>query len=1114
MLKIMISLLLMLNLFIVGCSSDDNNQESPSEITGGNNNDGTGGNGDSTIVKRSVKIDLSGAKGLITTENSISTANSASKSSSLHSGPETFTFMDSKNVNRSPSRAGDLSSGTANLFKLNEDGTMSSAVQTDTQIKIQYTLLSKDGKSMYIMFDPFGSQTFVAEQNCSLFSISLEDANASLVCMDKGYMPTTLYDDDYSKKISANLKPLQFDEEGNLYYLGTEMNIQSNCWSDGGHYEQIQDDNGTVTDVYIEGETHCDYYVNSMSGTTAIRKIALDGTVSAITPDNSDIKTLIVMKDGALVYEFDQNDPNTGVSDRGLKLYTDGQTARLTESGSQWYDMFYTVDDYNTVMFSIPNYDNGVINFAQKHPVLEGEAEVLTLDTSLFSEGYGTTTPRKIIVADDGAVYGIFVEQQWEPNSEGENVYVNYVKLYRMLPYSGSPKVSFKIGDDWWAALSGVTIQISQGYAYYVEKQMNETTSTNSYRDIIKIANLKDGQVSSILDAAEDVEYDGIVYDQWLDKYEIYNWKLVNNILYFTGFNNKTSKVQSGEIDTLKVKAGAPASEYLVIKDAASALGESAKITDMEIITAVEPDVNTGNAPRIENIYSDSENVYSASVSFSKYMDRKDVTDKTTIKKTSDDSDVKKMIVWFHKSMHIIFDGVKGNTKTDPLQYETEYKLSVDGTAKDKYGQALNTAENADGSPLLLSRTFTTRPVNGWYTSSFGPDNAVADRYIGKYVTEQYDGSKYIALDNNLSNRNVRIEFSVKADGGSIALRLRDSKRVDSSKTLEVYCDSNDSVTCINDTRYKFVEGYYRDANGTKYRNDYISDECSGSTKYVNIEDESLYYSETPYYMTLIDNNNTILETYTQTYFYDAATEVGECKWTKSSDGTVVDDVYAEPTGDQSINNVGGEWKDQDGNVIAWDNNIYYVDAKLVNTLDETDVRPESDRWNLGMINQTVITAESLIDNNSTENILFDLNLQNGTSRYDTRYYDVDNVEHSMIASEDWISTGIMNNEWAKAVVDFYGTTFKVTIISADGSSHVLYNVSDYYTNRAAVTNAGFTGWKLDMLINSSYVSLDNIKVTELDENGAVVAEKLNLDFSNGIAPMLTRLLSYDNGGY
>ena len=196
------------------------------------------------------------------------------------------------------------------------------------------------------------------------------------------------------------------------------------------------------------------------------------------------------MNDGSLAY--------TGTATNSLKLVTfdssgTASTNKLTDDNQDWWgSIFFTTDDSGTVMFgsNSGSWGNKGLQFARKHPVVSGARLMKQLNTSLFSNRGGSARPSRIMNGDDGYVYSLFVENQgyWD-ESAGVWKDQNMVNLYKVLPYHPAPKVSLKVGSNWWDALNNMDMQVSKGYVYFSEKE-NHPAGLYQSRSLIKIRRL------------------------------------------------------------------------------------------------------------------------------------------------------------------------------------------------------------------------------------------------------------------------------------------------------------------------------------------------------------------------------------------------------------------------------------------------------------------------------------------------------------------------------------------------------------------------------------------------------------------------------------------------
>ncbi len=380
------------------------------------------------------------------------------------------------------------------------------------------------------------------------------------------------------------------------------------------------------------------------------------------------------------------------------------------------------------------------------------------------------------------------------------------------------------------------------GYAYHLETE-SDFQAIYGKRTVVKATKLSDGSVITMLGG------------NWTaSRYSIDNWKLVGNKLHFSGFDNVNSNVVTGEIDTLLLRLGKTEAEYLKVTQAGSAIGATAKINDYEVVKASAPEGFTGGNPSITKIFTNEENVYSASVEFSKYMNHESVangltvTDETNIDTiTNLPKSVDSMKVWLGRTLHLIFDTLtptpanpRDVNKAYPLAYGTSYKIAVSGKVMDREGIDLETSDLWPGTSSMnpvaeKTATLITRPESGWFISenvraqnipvtvtgnTTGETVTLSDGYYGRYVrpTSSSGEEKYftLATGNDLQSSNFKIEFTMQSKGQSnntFRLAIKDAKVIDWNNVDW----ANLPVTDTNGNEWQWVDGYYQDVNGGRW---------------------------------------------------------------------------------------------------------------------------------------------------------------------------------------------------------------------------------------------------------------------------------------------------------
>jgi hypothetical protein len=725
------------------------------------------------------------------------------------------------------------------------------------------------------------------------------------------------------------------------------------------------------------------------------------------------------------------------------------------------------------------------------------------------------------------------------------------LNVYRILPFKGSPIVSVELeSHDWWKVMKGIDFHIAKGYIYYVAKDQHPKGFYGD-RQVIKIIRMADGSEKTLLDGVELNGDDEI----WTDRYQIFNWKMVGDTIYFSGFDEANSQVVTGEIDTVAVKAGAEVNQFLSTKDVASAVGAHAVIRDMEIVKPQEPEIDTGSAPRVLNIYTDPENLYSASIEFSKYMNKEDVIEKTSVYSFDTNNskyDVGTMKVWLGKTMHMIFDIDEDNIATDPLKNGTQYFIEIDNEARDKWNTELATFE---GVGAVTTKSFTTVPDQGWYATTDERIDGITDGVVARYIDNSLvrSNDKYALIKDNIGSANMKIEFSFKMKGTNnnnrISLKLKDSKKVDwdnvnwDNDTQKIYSDNSKNQEIIR------VEGHFIDKDNNEYQESWQS-----NTRM------------------LTDTTNNILYTWKEGYRYDSDENRYTVHWNNQGEyvkkfdsvGDYLSTYYRvegfyEDTNGTKYRHESGEYRNidnfddiidwSDGKEYTWFDSVYVTD---INDLDsvidgfnfwdlsemrsgfDSNVTEETERidftflWN----NDDTLTESSELkwvreyyENNETNvtynewdnNWVWDIDrtqyyTDNNTSwDWDGRVLDLtvnswQNINYNYITgslnnrSDSWGNVDInfdYKNIWLKGVIKIYGSNFTFSFVDDQGESFEIVNKTDIFTTTQ--TNSG--NYRLDMQLEDSRdLVMDNFVITPLDTNGEEIGDPiLNETFDGNI---------------
>lgn len=684
-----------------------------------------GGGGDSSPTSGvnvgtnapSMTFNISSSQVLVTTSqlSSLASGSGAPAMKGVKTD-KVITFYESTPVKQTAKGAISKAASTTpltNFFSIDASGNIVSAVSGSGNIKVMYTVTSTDGAYVYIALDPMDGDTrqLIAQQDCGIFKVKVADN--TFTCLDKGYVSQGVSDwaANYQKKVGRSVKPIQLDSSGNVYYLGWKFDVSGDSI----------------------------FFDSSLPPT--MRKLTSSGTGSSITPDVLEIQSFLVTKDGLVVYTYYDSLNRKA----GLKMYdpSSGSTNEATPQSlglyDSWGNLFYTVDDKETLIFGVNGWswdaaDNAQgIYFTQRSKTYTGGKYKVKLNTSQYSVGgsggYGIPIA-KVVTDDGGNLYGLLPTYKCTSGANGASFNCGaFGYVFQILPHDPVLKASIRLGTetsfDWWGAMNGVDLQINKGYVYAVEKE-SFTTNPDAYgpRMIVKAVNMSTKKEIKMLGGT----------DWSTERYDIYNWKLVGDKLHFSGFNNANSTMILGEVDTIKMKtdgACSVASGCLTVKTISSVQGAAAQIQDMEAVTAQTQPAGTGK-PKA-TFYTNSENIYSASVRFDKPMNKDSVNGGVSVVTASgpaNGTNTNVMKVWLGQTLHLIADANgESNTMTGPLSYGTIYNVSVLDTAQSADGQTLDCVP-----PAICTGSLNTRPARGWWQSTDTEVAGITTGAIGKFA--------------------------------------------------------------------------------------------------------------------------------------------------------------------------------------------------------------------------------------------------------------------------------------------------------------------------------------------------------------------------------------------
>jgi len=495
------------------------------------------------------------------------------------------------------------------------------------------------------------------------------------------------------------------------------------------------------------------------------------------------------------------------------------------------------------------------------------------------------------------------------------------------------------------------------------------------------------------------------------------------------------------------------------------------------------------------------------------------------------------MKVWTYKTLHLVFDTDLLNAITNPLLPATQYRIEVNGSAEDFVGLSLDQA----AEPYILSSIFKTVPDHGWYQSTAIALEGFSDGSVGKYVAQSgtdfyLEHFRLLGCDNaddcpGFEERNFKLEFSLQhlSEWGEVVVRLNDARRID-------WNNVDWSKTSIVDSEFKewrWQEGHRADASGNQYY--WCNREiCGASVEGIYDQDEVVYtyaqghdedidgnqyyyywddiqsrrgykvYHATGVYQFNIlwkdgwytDEAGTIYE-YSFEQYRDTTDSNNILDW-DSGVNYVWHEGYYERTDIEAVYDMPGlQWVDgmytpPTGVPISdptyWD--MQWVDGYYVQY--DASVSPAvptgetTSDW--GSINAPwveTVQEDDMVENKSKSNWearLWELSfsMNTGNTIWGEYRTNLDNTQ-SIQSTTDQLS----RREWHKISIAVYDGHLDIAVLDADGQEIVTIEHDDY--SNLTRTDSGF--YFLDFDMNEDTIKMDNVVVTELDENGFEVLD-------------------------
>ena len=793
---------------------------------GNSNGDGDGNGGSQNSGRNqslSLEFDLDDAVALVANEDLIETDRSLSRAMS-RDGRQLFRYRLARESTGTTTDT-EEEVGASNLLAVDGSGNASPAITTNFPLKVMYSVSNPDGSKVYLAletgwenYDGNDYTQVIAQSNCALFEVVV--ATNAYSCAAEGLFVKSM-NDEYMKAVSGNQKPIQFDSDGNMYFAATsftrEEDTFQNCFFDESANEDVCED---FTNYWINGWG---------SWSPIVYRIDTDGVLTNVSQDTESVGFFLVLPSGELVYQS----WNTSSGGNSLKMIrSDGTVTPLTDNDT-WI-AFFAVDSANTVLYGTENWNqNNATGIQMARPIANGLTEFANLDTSLFGSnrqgtGWQSPTPRRVILADDGRLYGVFEggRDSYNPNTL-QWTWTQTLKVFQILPFDAVPKVELDLGSDWWSWMQSTPFQIANGYMYFTD---DISVPGFNKADVIKMVNLDTREVTTVLNPIES--YSPVTIGS---RYTLYNWRLSDEILYFSALKLNNNTVVLGEIDTREIAGASSSADYLTIQETASAAGAASSVQDIEVIAASAP-VDDAQAPSVDEVFTDSENMFSISIDFSEPMDHDSVESNLTL--TSSDTDegnngvVPYLPLWIGSTLHLVPDLQDSETDVAPTDWNAGLALLYPTTIPMTFSQTYTldgfTTSMTDlfASPLTVpvfssaENVLTLRPENGWYSSTLAqsPPTAVADADILKFAArfDQYNWKNY-TLHADLPV-NFRVQFSAINFGwDGVQLAVFDQENADARGTDDWWSDSMIKLRLGNWTEMNYMTQRFWDAGNNHY---------------------------------------------------------------------------------------------------------------------------------------------------------------------------------------------------------------------------------------------------------------------------------------------------------
>ncbi len=601
-----------------------------------------------------------------------------------------------------------------NAVGVGMDGEIVPLIETsENMIDIELAMVDPKGKYLYIVIEgPW--ELIEALNGCRFVRAPVDQPEESNLyeCVSYHWTPVFAYG-NYGERLAGERKPIHFDNDGNLFFLGENVHRQNALLR---------------LETAEESEIPDDYPPELISPL---------GKFVRITDTAQNPSDFLVTPTGVPVW--------TGSTQAGSGWFL---KAGLPEGGEVTFSSsqvkFYATDTYDAILWAAAEGDEcRGIRFARLSDT--GGFTRRCFRTNRFTtQGWGMAIPEHLMLANDGFYYGLFEEAD-------SNIF-----LYRILPFNPEPIMGVEFKGNWHYELPAY---ISQG---------NFQISHQHVFAIIEINDPNYGIKNVIRAVRVDTREEKLLFNS--RRVEIYRFKISGDTMFVVGrdLNKMVSFV--AEVDMAGLVRDEDDEKIIKESETYNAALDSENIRDMAIVRPSVPEKPTGVNPKLMDVIFDQDEPQVATLSFSVPVEEASVEGSLSLKDSSGE-DVETFGVWGYANLHLL----TGNSKTDDgregiLEWGEVYDFELGTKAFDYWNNPIpdHKEKLAPRKAFEFSiRTEDMQPFNYPATLRFVID---PQKYQEHGTTDNIDRYVISAFDESIADDVEGLE--VIADGRSYAPHL------------------------------------------------------------------------------------------------------------------------------------------------------------------------------------------------------------------------------------------------------------------------------------------------------------------------------------------------------